>query len=658
MRRALTESGLGEDTIDGRFSSTLRQTTFSAGMKGVTDENIANVEALIESTLQKLVTEGIDPADISAAINTLEFRLREANTGSAPRGLIYMLGALSSWIYDKDPYESLRYEAPLHNVREAIAQGGYFESLIGQYLLENNHRSVVILKPDTELAQQIEQKETDKLAAAKANMSQADLEAIIANTEELRARQERQDSPEELEKLPSLTVNDLEKEGKSLPISIDHYDQAKVISHNLFTNGIVYFRLGLNLHVLPNELLPYVPLFCYSLTEMGTETEDYVQLGQRIGRLTGGVSAFRQISSTRQQKEAISWLWVRGKATMDHAQDMLDIMHDILHTVQLDNKERFLQMLLEEKASSESSIVPGGHIATITRLRARFSEAGWASEQMGGIEYLFFLRRLVEDVKNDWSGVLEKLERIRYLLVNRNHMICDTTLDADHYKTFVPLVHKLLDTFPSNEVVIEKWDQKTLPENEGLVIPSQVNYVGKAVNLFEHGFTHHGSVAVITKLLGTGYLWDKVRLQGGAYGAFMPYNSTTGVLSFCSYRDPNIVPTLNAYDGTADFLANLELTQSQIDKAIIGVIGDLDSYQLPDAKGATALNRYLHGITDDYRQMRRDEVLGTTLADLKRFATVLPAVSQHAHTVVIGSAEAIAEANATLETELTITPIM
>ena len=660
LRRALTESGLGEDTMGGGFANHLRQPMFSTGLKGVDKENIPAVEALIDETLQRLVTEGIDPAAIEASLNTVEFRLREANTGSYPRGLVHMLGALGRWIYDGDPYEGLRYEGPLQAVKDGIAQGNFFESLIGQYLLENSHRTTVILEPDADLSKRTESEELEKLTAAKAAMSNDELEAIIANTKALKERQERPDTPEELALLPSLTLADLEKEVKPLPIDVAQHGQAKVISHDLFTNGIVYFRLGMNMRVLPADLLPYLPLFSYALTEIGTETEDYVQLAQRIGRLTGGVGASSQVSSVRNQKEALAWLWIRGKATMERAQDLLDIIRDVLLTVKLDNRERFQQMVLEEKSGQESSLVPGGHVVAMTRLGAHFTEAGWINEETNGISYLFFLRRLLDDVENDWPSVLAKLEQIRTLLVNRDNMLCDTTLDSERYATFEPLIHNLIDSFPANEVIHQTWTPTELPRNEGLTIPAQVNYVAKAVNLFEHGFTHHGSVAVITKMMGTGYLWEKIRMQGGAYGAFMPYSAASGISSFCSYRDPNLSDTLDVYDQAADYLAQLPLTPTQIEKAVIGVIGDLDSYQLPDAKGYTSLNRYLNGITDSYRQQRRDEVLGTTIGDFQSFAAALQVLKEHGHTVVVGSSEAIIKANDALppSQQLTLTKLM
>ncbi len=646
LQRRLIESGLGEDTLGGGIGTSMRQPIFRSGLKGVTSENIDKVEELVLDILGSLATDGFDPDEISAAVNTIEFRMRENNTGGFPRGLAYMLGSLSEWLHDGDPIQALRYEEALASVKEKIAAGGYLESLIKQYLIDNNHRTTLVLEPDTGLKDQLEQAEEDRLAAAKADMSQADLEAIIENTKTLKALQEAPNQPEDLAKLPSLALSDLEKEISTVPIEINDHGSAIMLNHNLFTNRIIYTRVGMNLRVVPQDLLPYVPLFSYALTDLGLEGEDYIKLSQRIGMNTGGVGASRMISSKRESDESIAWLWLRGKATLDKSDELLDLMRDILLTVNLDNQERFKQILLEEKAGEEAGLVPSGHSVALGRLKAAFSEASYISESMGGVSYLFFLRQLVDEVENDWGGVLNKLKAIHKLVVNRNIMLTDTTLDDESYAGFEPKLKAFLDAMPAAEPEFQVWERQSLPAHEGLTIPAQVNYVAMGTNVHEAGFEYHGSWNVGLNITRTSYLWDRVRMQGGAYGAFIPYSVHSGTMAFCSYRDPNLVNTLDVYKQAADFFRNLDLPQSEIDKAIIGVIGSFDSYQLPDAKGHTALMRYLYGTTNDYRQRIRDEVLGTTLADLHAFGDVLDAIGQNGRIVVVGSSDNIDSANA------------
>lgn len=660
LRKKLIDSGLGEDTLGGGFASYLQQPFFSAGMKGVTAENVDKVEALITETLEELVTNGIARETLEASLNTIEFRMRESNTGSYPRGLMYMLASLDTWLYDGDPLESLRYEAPLEAVKSAFeADDGYFESLISRYILENEHRTTVVLEPDTQLSQKLEEDEKSELAKVKASLSTEEREELIEKAKLLRELQEKPDDPAELAKLPSLTLDDLEPKIRTIPIDVSREQGAEIIYHDLFTNGIVYLSVGMNMRVLPQGLLPYVPLFSYALTEMGTETEDYVQLSQRIGRTTGGIRPSYMISDRHDRDEAVTWLSLRGKSTMDNAEEMLAIMRDVLLTVQLDNQERFRQMVLEEKAGEESGLIPGGHGVALGRVRAAFSEAGWLNEQVGGVEYLFFIRDLLDKVENEWPSVLSKLEEIRRLLINRNNMLCNITLDGDNYAQFRPQLNTFLEEMPAADVAHHIWEQGELPQHEGLTIPAQVNYVAKAFNIYDHGYEHHSSISVITNYLRTGYLWDNIRVKGGAYGAYCSFSSTTGMFAQLSYRDPNLQETLDVYDKMADYLQQLSLSQADVTKSIIGVIGNLDSYRLPDAKGYISLNRYLLGISDDYRQQKRDEVLSTTPEHFKALGEALRPFKENGRVAIVGSAEGLKKANEAADEEwLKITKVL
>ncbi|MEM8858175.1 MAG: insulinase family protein [Chloroflexota bacterium] len=658
LQRRLIESGLGEDTLGGGIQSAMRQPVFGSGLKGVNAENIEKVESLVLSILEDLSINGFDPDEIASAMNTVEFRMREANTGGFPRGLSYMLSSLSDWLHGGDPIEALRYEEELAAVKEKIAAGGYFESLLKEYVLDNNHRTTIVLEPDTELKERLETEEAERLSAARQSFTQEQLAEIVENTKTLKELQEAPNDPEALANLPSLALSDLEKHVSNIPIEIKDHDQVTMVSHDLFTNQIIYTRVGMNLRVIPQNLLPYVPLFSYALTEIGLEEMDYVKLSQQIGMNTGGIGASRMIANKRDSEEALAWLWLRGKATTDKADDLLALMRKILLTVNLDNKNRFQQMLLEEKAGEEAGLIPAGHSVALGRLRAAFTEADYISESMGGVNYLFFLRKLVDEVENDWEGVLAKLSKIRQLLVNKNIMLTDTTLDGENYVAYEAKLKEFLDSMPAAEPIYQTWEQGTFPANEGLTIPAQVNYVALGANVHDAGFKYHGSWRVAQNMLGTGYLWDRVRMRGGAYGAMAPYNPNSGLMSFVSYRDPNLTLTIDVYKGAADFFRNLEMSQSEIDKAIIGVIGSMDGYQLADAKGHTSLIRYLHGTTDDYRQRIRDEVLGTTLKDLQAFGDVLAEVSANGRIVVVGSTDALNAANEEAGYDMEIQPLM
>lgn len=659
VRKALIDSGLGEDLAGPGFESDLRQMYYSAGMKGIAVEDSGKVEKLILKTLAALVDEGLDPDMIGAALNTIEFRLRENNTGSFPRGLALMLRALTTWLYDIDPCAALAFEAPLSAIKKHVdAREPYFETLIKNFLLNNLHRTTVILKPDPGLNQQLEAEEKDRLERVRQSMTQADLLKLVENSHQLKLHQETPDTPEALATIPSLKLEDLDKQNKLIPIDIQELGKSKILYHDLFTNGIVYVDVGFDLHTLPQELLPYTALFSKALIEMGTEKESFVKLSQRIGRTTGGIFPTLYTSSMRGKDEATAWLFLRGKATMSQVNDLLGVLKDILLTARFDDRERFKQILLEEKAGEEAGLVPAGHRVVNTRLRAMFDEAGWLSEKTSGVSYLFHLRRLIEEVEKSWPDVLGKLESIRRGLLTREAFLCNVTLDSANYALFKPRLAEFMAALPAQPASFMKWQPEPAPEYEGLTIPAQVNYVGKGAPLYKLGYKLDGSISVISNYLRTTWLYERIRLQGGAYGGFCQFDQRSGVFTYLSYRDPNLLGTLDNYDDTGSYLRQVGLSQDELTKSIIGAIGDLDTYLLPDAKGYTSLARYLAGDTDEYRQRIREQVLGATVKDFHALGEVLDQVKEHGHVVVLGSQEAISAANATRKNWLKVTKVL
>ncbi|RLB35040.1 MAG: peptidase M16, partial [Deltaproteobacteria bacterium] len=379
------------------------------------------------------------------------------------------------------------------------------------------------------------------------------------------------------------------------------------------------------------------------LLEMGTEKEDYVSLTQRISRKTGGIHTALHTSVVKNSEKSTAWMLLRGKAMVRQVEELLAILQDILLAPRLDDQVRFRQMVLESKARLEHAIIPSGHHILDLRLRTAFSEADWVAEQMSGISYLLFLRELEERVEKDWVQVLSALEKIRELLINRHALLLNITVDEKKWLQIQAQVEAFLDSLPYFEPILHSWKPRKSSDFEGLTIPAQVNYVGKGMNLFSHGYRFHGSAHVITRYLRNSWLWEKVRVEGGAYGAFCLFDRLSGVLTLVSYRDPNIFKTLEAFEGAAGFLKGLDLSATELTRAIVGAIGDIDRYQLPDAKGYTSMVRYLSGETEPERQRIREEVLGTTVQDFNSFGAVLEEGAESALVKILGPKSAIEE---------------
>ncbi|MGN6490043.1 MAG: insulinase family protein [Devosia sp.] len=659
LRKALIDSGLGEGLTGSGFADGIQQPYFTFGLKGIADDAGGKVEALIVETLEKLSAEGIDPLTIEAAMNTAEFALRENNTGSFPRGIALMFRSLGSWLYGGDPLSPLTFEAPLGTIKERLAKGEkYFEGLIKAHLLDNRHRTTVLLTADPDKAATEAAEERARLDAAQQVLDDSGVVEIAEQTRRLKALQEAGDPPEALAKIPALTLDDLPRANKLIPIAREELAGVPLYVHDLATNGVIYVDLGFDLKALPGRLLPYLPLFTRALTQTGTSKEDFVALTQRIGRTTGGVGATRWSSTRRDGKGTAAYLFLRGKATAEHTGDLLGIMRDVLTDARLDNRERLKQMVLESKAGFESSLAGMGNGIVSMRVRAGFTEADWLNEKLGGVSYYFFLKELVQLIETDWAKVQSALEEIRILLIGRAGMVANVTADSFAIAALKPGLGEFIASLPAGQgAAAEGWGFSAGPQSEGLTFPGQVNYVAKGANLKALGFEPTGATAVAIKHLNTTYMWDKVRVQGGAYGGSSGFDPFAGTFAFTSYRDPNLIETLDVYDGAAKFL-EAGVGEQDLVRSVIGVIGSVDTYRLPDAKGFTSLIWELSGDTDEDRQRRREEILGASASDFKALADALGKVAQQGQVVVLGSEKAIRAANDERGGFLKVTKVM
>ncbi len=682
LRKALIESDLGEDLAGFGLETHMRQPAYSIGLKGVSCENLEGVEEIVFQTLEKLVAEGIDRGDIEAAMNSFEFELRENNSGSCPRGLSVMLHMTETWLYDWDPLALVAYEKPLAGLKQGIADNPrFFEELIQKALLSNTHRATVKLLPDAEKAERDEAEEKDRLQAVRDAMSSEQLDQTVESTARLLKMQETHDSPEAIQTLPLLQRSDLRKEIRTVPREIETFDNATVLFHDLFTGGIAYIDVGFDLHVLDADDLPWVSLLGSMLLDMGTQKEDFASLAQRIAQKTGGLYAAPIHATCEDNPESISRLFLRGKCMSGQVDDLFAILSDILFAPAFNNLKRFKEILLEHKAEMESGLIPSGHSAVLSRLKSHYHEAARAAESMSGIDALFFHRNIQKKVDEDWPGIVERIETILQKLLNGGLVINITADTKDRSQIF-----QTLELFTSNFPKVGKptpacghpsqggefgseipscggvpngrggfstWKfDNELSKSEALLVSSRVNYVGRAINLFDNGYKMNGSSLVITKYLRTAWLWEKIRVQGGAYGAVCAFDMNCGSFAFASYRDPNLADTLDAYGKTGEFLKNLTLDQDELTRSLIGAIGAIDAYLLPDAKGYSDMLRWMTGMTDEKRQKRRDEVLSTTADDFRQFGEFL--TMDNCVTSVLGSKDAVTESGIEFQSTLKV----
>ena len=665
LRKALTESKLGESVTGGGLSDELLQNTFSVGLKGVAEEDVPKVEELVLNVMTKLAANGFEEGDIKAALNTLEFRLREFNTGSFPRGLSLMLGMLSNWIYDKPVVDGIRFEQPLEQLKSDLAAGKpVFQNLIQKFFVQNNHRVSIVMKPDPSLEEAILKEEESKLAKVKESMSEDDVKRVIDATLKLKEAQLAEDSPEAKATLPRLGLEDIEKKVTELPIDIvrENVDGVTVLKHSVQSNGILYSEVAFDFSGVLDEDLPLLPLFSRMITEAGTASLDEVNLSRKIGSETGGIgtSFITDVKSTGGKvgntDDVILYFVISGKSTADKAGIMYDLFADTLLNVRLDNQKRALEMLKESKVRRETSVITSGHTFAATRLAAKFSFLGYLGEKMGGIEAVREATKLVHDAEHNWPVMQQRLQRIRDAIVKKGNVVVNLTGDDKTLAVTDKIVDSFLSRLPaptSNGYnILKNWNAgkgKLLEKNnEGFAVPSQVNYVVKGGPIFAPGERVPGSYNVVSKYISTGYLWDNVRVLGGAYGGFARFSESSGRFVFMSYRDPNLIGTLNTYDAAAEHVLEADITAEDILQGIIGTIGDLDSPLTPDQKGYTSFIQYLTKETPEERQNRRSEIISSSHQDFKAFAEKLRSIKDSGIVVTVGSASALDQGNTEL----------
>ncbi len=648
LRKALIDSGLGEEVIS-YLQFEFRQVAFNCGLKGIAAEHASKVETLILDTLRSLSAKGIEKNTIESAINTIEFRLRENNTGRFPRGLALMLRAMTTWLHEGDPLDRIAFEAPFARLKARLAKGErVFEDIIQSRIVDNPHRVTALVKPDPTQADREAEEEKARLAAVRAKLTPDDLKQLSERTAALKRWQETADSPEAIATIPSLKLSDLPKQNKSIPVAFGRCGGVELLTHDLFTNGILYLDLAFDLKALSAEHLPLLDVFSRALLETGAGSENFVALSERIGRSTGGIGATSLVSSKADRSGSAARLVLRAKAVPEKTDELVAILRDVLTSAHLDDRERIQQIVLEEKASAESMLAPAGHMLVMRRLRAFMSEDGWVQEQIGGFSRLFALRALADRIERDWPSVARDLADMRRRLITQSGLVANVTGDAAMLARFEPKLAALVSALPAVAPAgggSVPWPWNVPARDEAFSMPAKVNYVAKGGDIVALGFEPGGSALVVDNFLSTSYLWDKVRVQGGAYGGFSRFDRLSGAFVFASYRDPNLTATLDIYDKAAEHLATVPLGEAEIRRSIIGTIGGVDGYLLPDAKGYTSLIRHLTANTDAARQRMRDEILATSVADFRRFGEALAAVAAKGRITVLGSETAIAKAN-------------
>ncbi|NLK26811.1 MAG: insulinase family protein [Clostridiales bacterium] len=642
IKQALLDAGVGKDIL-GYYEDEILQPTFNIIAKNSEENKKNQFIGIIRDTLSKLVAEGVYEKSLRAAINFYEFRYREADFGRFPKGLIYGLRIMGSWLHDDEKaFLHLKDNAGYAFLKEQIGTG-YYETIIQKYLLDNTHSSIVILKPKVGLNEEKDKQLREKLASYKASLAEEEIQMIVEESKKLKLYQEIPSTKEELEKIPMITREDISK--KIQPLYNDELtiDGVKVIHHNVYTNQIAYLQLLFDIRDIPQELLPYASLLSQVMGYMNTQNYSYLELSNEINIHTGGIStnvkSYAKKDSTQQYYPVFEF---STKVLYDKLPEAFRLIGEMLFNTVLKDTKRLKEIIDELKSKMQMYFNSSGHSVAVDRAMSYYSVHGLFKDITTGISFYQFL----EDLSANFSGRVEKtienMQQLLKMIFTRNKMLVSITADEEGCKRLKEEFSAFLNRLeqkpdPKLYDAFEKVELVPICKNEGFKAAMQVQYVARVGNFMKAGFDYHGSLRVLKTILSYDYLWNNVRVKGGAYGCMCGFSGVDGDAYFTSYRDPNLYETNHIYEQVVDYIKNFTADERDITKYIIGTFSSLDTPLTPMNKGKRSLSMYLAGITEADLQREREEILSVTEEDIRSLHRLVKAVLDAGYICVIGN---------------------
>jgi presequence protease len=659
LRRALIDSRLGEDLSPATgLELELRQVSLAVGLRGVDTDCAQAVETLILDTLEKVARTGLDRDLIEGALHQVEFTGREIVRGSYPFAILLLSRIYRTWLYDGDPLVGLRFSEHVEGIRRRWASDPeLFQTVMRRWLLENPHRILAIMEPDHAYPEKQEASFRENLTHLKESLSEEELETIKYEASALKTAQAESDSPEALDKLPRLRLADIPKEVENIPVAENVLHGIPVLAHDIFANGVAYLDLAFDVSHVPGELQTCLPLLGKLSVGMGAAGLTYDEMAKRIAMKTGGVTYALASGITAAGKGNWQKMIYRVKVLHRHVPDALRILFDILVAGDLSDEGRIRDLVYEKKNRIQASVVPSGHLFAQRTAAASISLPAYRDEQWHGRTHLKFLDSIAGQFQDQKTALQENLTRLKEMVFRQDGMVINITGDSEGLERLLdglaPLVSRLPAGGNSHAIPTSGFDLE--PVHTGIHIPAQVCYVARVLPAPSYLDPESAALMVLSKELSKGYLYNRIRVQGGAYGGMSVYDPVTGLFSFLSYRDPHLVETLKVYDEAARFVLDNPVDKKELEKGIMGTIGALDRPMDPAGKGYISMIRSFIGIADADRQEFRNRILSMTSEALTRTAMdfFIPSWSTSA-VCVYASPERLAEANEILDPKLMI----
>ncbi len=645
LKQAILDAGICKD-VESLFESGILQPYFSIVAKYSDEKHRDTFIKTVNDTIRDQIKKGIDRQSLLAGLNIFEFRYREADFGSYPKGLMYGLACLDSWLYDDmDPFSPIELNPVYESLRKEIEKGsGYFEDLLKKFFVENNHSSFVMLKPEKGLTTKKDEEIAKKLKKYKESLSKEEIEKIIKDTKELKEYQSTPSTQKELQTIPMLDISDIEK--KALPFKNDEnvVDGTIFVHHDIFTNGIAYIGLMFSMQSIPEDILPAAGLLLKGvLGSVSTKDHTYQELNNLININTGGMSfESNSYPSSENHVDFDEEFEIRVKVKEDRIGTAFELIKEILFTSDLSDKKRLKELVEMLKSRIQSSMQSSGHVIASSRALSYVNDQMYYNDRLSGIEAYRYIDALERDFDNRIDGVIKDMKKVLEILLHRDNLMTDITGSKKSYDETVKNTLKIRESLsekPSKPAKL-KFDRKVA--NEGFRSPGQVQYVAKAGNFLDKGLPYRGELKVLKVILGYDYLWNNVRVLGGAYGCMSGF-ARNGNIFIVSYRDPNLKKTMDVFDGAAKFVKGFKVTKRDMTKFIIGTISDIDTPLTPRAEGLRSLMAYMSRISFEDVQKERDAVLACDPEKIRELAPYLELTMKDDVFCVVGSEEKIDE---------------
>ena len=648
LRQALIDAGLGRD-VDSNYESDVLQPFFSII---VSKSEVARAEEfvrIVKETLTKLADGGLDHMLVKAALNTLEFRLRESDFGSSPKGLIYGIRMMKTWLYDGAPADYLRYEDVLAQLKEGL-ENGYFEQVIRESFLENPHEALVTLAPSRTLGQEREAVQEAILSEKKAAMSADEIAKVMDDCAALKAAQEAPDTEEALASIPILARSDIRKEAEHLPLEIRDCAGTRVLYSDIETNGIVYLNFYFPMAAVAQEDLQYAYLLAEMFGAVDTARHTYAELAMLRSLYTGGFGADIVAYTRAGEPDSLAPRFkLRAKVLRENLPRLFDLLAEIMTESDFTGAKRVRELIDEEKTGMELSLQRAANQVVAARIAADLTPSGRYAE-VGGLPFHDFLRAFKDDFDARHTEMQAAFARILPQIFNQNDLMVSVTAAAEDYDGIAAGLAAFQQKLSSVSFPAAPYTWEIAPKNEGLMTQSRVQYVAKGANFIKLGYEYTGVLRVLETLLRYDYFWTRIRVQGGAYGAMTQFNRN-GFMIFSSYRDPNLAETFTVLDETADYVRAFDVSDREMDKFIIGTMSSVDTPLTPQMKGDIAATFHLRNITWEDRQRAREEILTARQEDVRALAPMIEAAMRENVCCVLGGEEKI-RANAALFDEI------